>query len=145
MFSRRSLIASLMLTVAASTSLFAGDYHSPRQYYSSWEKHPSRTYHFRRLYYKPRPGYSGYRHHYVMYFKSRPGHLYFYNPYSKRYWGRCAVNHQGGYSMLPPQYRMEKLSTIPESAFPEPVDPPAIPETVDGLPLDLPPDDLPLD
>ncbi|WP_437231083.1 hypothetical protein SH661x_002335 [Planctomicrobium sp. SH661] len=117
----------------------------PRQYYGSWQKHPQHSYSYRPLYYKPTPGYSGYKHHYVVYYPSRPKYVYFYNPYKKAYWGRCELNRNGQnlYSMLPEQYRKSDLNEIPESAFPPAAPAPALQDTEDGLTLDLPPDDLP--
>ena len=119
--------------------------HGPRQYYSSWNRHPSANYHYRHYYYKPSPNYSGYRHHYVIYHIQRPKHLYFYNPYTRKYWGRCPIGSQGtgSYSMLAEKDRAGSLNDIPESAFPEPTAVPPVPEATDKLPLDLPPDDLP--
>lgn len=137
------LLASATLQGTASAQSTYSSFGSPRQYYSSWTKHPTKDYHYRRLYYKPSSTYVGYKHQYVIYYPSRPKHCYFYNPYKKSYWGRCAIHHGGKYSMLPPQHRKPTVPEIPESAFPPPSDPPLLPEAEDGLRLDLPPDDLP--
>ncbi len=148
MVSRRVWLYSILLisSVAtfASTPAEAQAY-GPRQYYSSWNQHPSRSYHYRSYYYKPTATYSGYKHHYVVYHPSKPQYLYFYNPYKRQYWGRCPVGAQGEgkYSMLAEKDRKGSLSEIPESAFPAPSAVPAAPETEDKIPLDLPPDDLP--
>lgn len=147
-------VRSLILTAAvAGMALFSlpsqaeaqlSAYGSPRQYYSSWTKHPSKPYHYRRLYYKPENSYVGYKHHYVIYYPTRPKHCYFFNPYKKQFWGRCAIQHGGKYSLLPVQARKPTLEEIPETAFPSPLEPPPLPESLDKLALDLPPDDLPL-
>lgn len=144
---RRSLLIFLMLVSLGATAVSAAGYGSPRQYYSGWQKHPQHRYSFRKYYYKPTPTYAGYKHHYVIHHPSRPKHLYFYNPYKKTYWGRCELDHQGKaeYSMLEPKDRKGTLDEIPESAFPKPAPLPPIPESEDGLSLDLPPDDLPAD
>ena len=141
---RVAIVSLMLLTCFASSSAIAEN-NSPRQYYSGWNKHPSRAYHYRSLYYKPTPSYVGYKHHYALHYKSRPNHVYFYNPYSKSYWGRCAIDHGGKYSMLAPSARKSTLEQIQESDFPPPAAPPALPEAEDGIKLDLPPDDLPLD
>lgn len=127
-----------------SSSLTAAD-SSPRQYYSSWHKHPKQSYYYRHYYYKPSPKYAGYKHHYVVYSPKRPKHLYYYNPYSRKYWGRCPSQLAGEplYSLLAEKDRKPQLSEIPEASFPVPIAPPSIPEAEDGVPLDLPPDDLP--
>ena len=147
MFSRRVWMFSLVLSslaglAAAPVEALAS---GPRQYYSSWQKHPTAAYHYRSYYYKPTPTYSGYKHHYVVYHPQRPQHVYFYNPYKKQYWGRCPVgtNGQGRYSLLAEKDRSGSLKEIPEAAFPAPTRVPPIPESTDNTPLDLPPDDLP--
>ncbi len=119
---------------------------TPRQYYSEWKKHPRQAYHYRNYYYKPRADYSGYKHHYVVYTPKKPKHLYYYNPYEKKYWGRCSINHGGKprYSHLKPEHRGANLVEIPEANFPEFGSLPPIPESNDGQFLDLPPDDLPI-
>src|SRR6266851_2861431 len=96
-------------------------------------------------YYKPNADYYGYRHHYVIYFPQRPDYYYFYNPYTKRYWGRCPVKHDGkaAYALLKESDRRETLADIPGSAFPKPGAMPAVPDSTDGESMDLPPDDLP--
>lgn len=122
----------------------------PRQYYSEWKKHPSQDYHYRTYYYKPKDDYPGYKHHYVVYSPKKPKHLYYYNPYQKKYWGRCHAGYthtqpgHGLYSHLQPQHRQGSIDAIPEAAFPEFGDLPPIPESSDGALLDLPPDDLPI-
>jgi hypothetical protein len=137
-----------MLLLAGAASLLAGGerrYSTARQYYSSWHKHPSHGYYYRHYYYKPSPEYSGYKHHYAIYYPSRPNHYYFYNSYTKRYWGRCPVQTNGKeqYSLLAEADRKGKLSEIAETAFPAPGRMPTIPESKDGAIMDLPPDDLP--
>jgi hypothetical protein len=142
-----SLACTLLLAGAASVLAEGRGYSTPRQYYSGWQKNSSHGYYYRHYYYKPTSEYSGYKHHYTIYYPSRPNHYYFYNPYTKHYWGRCPVHTNGKeqYSLLAEADRKENLSEIPESAFPAPGKMPAIPESKDGAPMDLPPDDLPQD
>jgi hypothetical protein len=145
---KKSLCLVCALLFSVPTALVArADSYVVRQYYSSWQKAPQRSYYYRHYYYKPAPTYSGYRHHYVIYHPSRPQHVYFYNPYKRVYWGRCPVQSQGQphYSMLAEKDRKATLEEIPESAFPKPAPVPPIPEASDGAPMDLPPDDLPTD
>lgn len=132
---------SLLGTAAAQDSHCA----TPRQYYSEWEKHPQQDYHYRKYYYKPKDDYAGYKHHYVVHTPKKPDYNYYYNPYKKKYWGRCPANHGGKpmYSHLAPQHRHASLEAIPEAHFPEFGALPPIPESNDGHFLDLPPDDLP--
>ena len=137
------MLASAAVPETAEAQSGYSSYGSPRQYYSAWAKHPTKNYHYRRLYYKPNQSYVGYKHQYVIYYPARPKHCYFYNPYKKTYWGRCEIQHGGKYSMLPPEHRKPTVPEIPESAFPPPSDTPILPEALDGLRLDLPPDDLP--
>lgn len=126
---------------------------SPRQYYGAWHHHSSQNYLYRPYYYKASPDDIGYRHHYVIYYPSRPDHYYFYNPYTKTFWGRCSSKVPGtrgydrekAYSLLPPAARKSTIEEIPESSFPQPGRVPTVPESTDGLPLDLPPDDAPTD
>jgi len=139
----RSLLVLLILGVAAASAV--ADTYSPRQYYGPWYKHPKYNYYYRNYYYKPAADYAGYKYHYAMYFPSRPNHYYYYNPQTKKYWGRCPVNNNGKpqYSLLAEKDRKEKLADIPESAFPAPGALPPIPDSDDGATLDLPPNDLP--
>jgi len=148
---RQALLSGAFLLVAATLTPVTVDaqsgnsnFGSPRQYYSSWAKHPTREYHYRRLYYKPTPSYVGYKHHYIVTYPQKSTQCYFYNPYKKTYWGRCDIQHDGKYSLLAEADRRTTLADIPESAFPPPGDPPLLPDT-DGLRMDLPPDDLPLE
>lgn len=118
---------------------------APRQFYSEWKKHGEFKYHYRSYNYKPSESSDEYRVHYVVLHESRPDYLYFYNPYKKKYWGRCPAHQEGRqvYSLLPAKYRRERLSEIPESAFPPLGKLPPIPESTDGATLVLPPDGLP--
>jgi hypothetical protein len=142
------LLMSSMLLVGAMTcpvDQVQASHYGPRQYYGSWTYHQKGNYHYRPYYYKPTPTFSGYRHHYVVYTKRDPKHYYYFNPKSRKYWGRCPVNYgdEPVYSMLKVEDRKETLDEIPEKAFPKPGALPDIPDTSDGATLDLPPDDLP--
>jgi hypothetical protein len=84
----------------------------------------------------------------VIYPQSDPKHAYYYNPYKKSYWGRCPSQTQGKplYSLLKPEHRKPRLEEIAEDEFPSPSDQlPPIPESIDSVVIDLPPDDLPAD
>jgi hypothetical protein len=119
--------------------------YSPRQYYGPIQKHPKYNYSYRPYYYKPTPKYVGYKHQYVLYYPSKPKYAYFYNPYKKQFWGRCPANSggKGSYSMLAPKDRKPRIEDVEEDAFPKPKEVPDVPESEDGVKMDLPPDDLP--
>lgn len=144
-----TLLRGLAFAVAVTLIGGAADSapHSPRQYYSSWNKHPTRAYSYRQYFYKPSPTFAGYKHHYVISYRARPKFLYFFNPYKKVFWGRCPSDHGGKpkYSLLAEKDRKGQISEIPEEAFPEPGALPPVPEATDDATLDLPPDDLPPD
>lgn len=116
-----------------------------RQYYGSWSYQT--TYYVRPYYYQPYSGYSGYNQHYVYYYPQvNPSYYYYYNPGTQTYWGRTPVKGDPSkpvYSMLKPEDRKKDLKDIPESAFPEPSTPPAIPESKDNVKMEMPPKDLP--
>jgi hypothetical protein len=141
-----SLVCVVALSVPYASLARANTYYT-RQYYSTWRKHPQRSYHYRYYYYKPSTTYVGYKHHYVIYYPSRPRYAYFYNPYRKVYWGRCPIQTggKGEYSLLAEKDRKGTLEEIPEAAFPKPGPVPPVPESSDGVAMELPPDDLPAD
>ncbi len=116
---------------------------APRQFYNkSWQKKGS--YYYREYYYKPTPRAATYRYQAVIYYPSKPKYYYYYNPYKERYWGRfdrtCDC-----YSRLAEADQKAKLSDIPESAFPQAGPMPEIPESSDGVKMELPPPGLPPD
>jgi hypothetical protein len=142
---RASLLGLSLLLLGVIAWTAHGKLSAPRQYYSSYVKHPRQNYSYRTYYYKPTPTYVGYKHHYAIYHHSRPKHIYFYNPYKKQYWGRCPVNTEGKgqYSLLAEKHRKSSLEAIDEESFPPPGDMPPIPDSKDGEKMDLPPDDVP--
>ena len=144
-FGRFALVA-----VAATGLLAVGDQDAQaryrRQYYSTWSYHTTTSYYYRTYYYYPTPVATTYSYHYCIYYPSRPQYVYYYNPVSRAYWGRMEYGADGkpkGYSLLAEKDRKEKLSDIPESAFPAPAAMPAIPGTTDGEKVAAPPADLP--
>ena len=146
---RRFLIIA---TVLAGTMLTAQQAQAAyRQYYSSWRYYPSRSYYYSTYYYKPRPTYQTYNYHYCVYYPKRPRYVYYYNPHRRHYWGRFDLEGKEGaqYSILKEEDRKEKLSDIPESAFPEPAAMPVIPEAEDDVQVEPPPEvpgeDVPTD
>ena len=142
---------ALMLVLGAA--LFAEVGHAQagryyRQYYSSWSYYSTTRYYYRTYYYYPTPAATTYSYHYVLYYPSQPRYYYYYNPVSRVYWGRFEFGEDGkakGYSLLAQKDRKEKLSDIPESAFPAPAAMPAIPGVTDGEKMVPPPADLPKD
>jgi hypothetical protein len=146
-FARIRNVACGLLLVGLSGAGVWGNTSSHRQYYSSWHKTTQHAYYYRNYYYKPSESYYGYKHHYTIFHPQRPQYLYYYNPYSKKYWGRCPAHSQGKgqYSLLAEADRRGDLEQIPETAFPRPGKMPPIPESTDDATMDLPPDDLPTD
>ncbi len=128
--------------VLAGSSLLGGlaiaqTYNSPRQYYGGWNKFPRKQgYYYRSYYYKPTPSYTGYKHHYVVYNRATPKYYYFYNTYTKRYWGRCPTYSDGQptYDILSPEHRKPELDQIREENFKKNKDGmPSVPESKDGV------------
>lgn len=138
--------ASMIVAVGAFTNVSDAGY---RQYYSSWSYQPASTYYYSTYYYQPYSTYNGYNYHYCIYYPSQPQYVYYYNPHRHVYWGRLDLNGKDGnvYSILEEKDRKEKLSDIPESAFPKPAKMPAIPDSTDNVSIEpiktLPTQDLP--
>jgi hypothetical protein len=109
-----------------------------RQYYSSWSYYSTSSYYYSRYYYYPTVQAATYSYHYVIYYPSQPRYYYYYNPTTRQYWGRYDLEAKG-YSMLEEKDRKEKLSDIPDSAFPKPGAMPAVPGTEDKLKMEVPP------
>src|SRR5262249_30566615 len=80
--------------------------------------------------------------HRCIYYPAQPKYVYYYNPVSKKYWGRFDVD-AAGYSLLEEKDRAALLADVPESAFPKPGPMPAIPGSKDGPAMDRPPKELP--
>ncbi|MBX3438004.1 MAG: hypothetical protein KF861_10975 [Planctomycetaceae bacterium] len=138
----RGLRRLLMIAaVLAGTVFTAHQAHAAyRQYYSSWNYYPSRSYYYRTYYYKPYNNYTSYNYHYCVYYPSRPRYVYYYNPHRGYYWGRFDLEGKDGaqYSILKEEDRKSQLTDIPESAFPEPAAMPAIPDSEDGEKVAVP-------
>jgi hypothetical protein len=138
MISRRLLLAVALFALCSFQSASAAGRH---YYSSSWTYYPKRTYYYVQYYYKPQPAYADYNYHYCIYYPSTPRYVYYYNPYSKQYWGRYDIKEKG-YSLLAEADRKEVLKDIPETAFPKPAEMPSIPESEDGERM-LPPPAVP--
>lgn len=142
-----SMLKSVVLVAVAAVGLgvSAGESQAAvRQYYSKhWER--SGGYYHRTYYYQPTVNVQTYQYHRVIYYPTRPKHLYYYNPYSKKYWGRFDME-KNGYSKLAPEDQNEKLTEIKDEKFPAPTDMPNIPDSTDTVRIDVPPTtDLPYD
>lgn len=111
------------LTTVAALGLLAVAFALPnevdaqRKYYGSYsQKYNAGAYSYRYYnYYSPK--YGQYKKHMAVYYPSRPKYVYYYNPYTKKYWGRYDVT-TGGYSLLPNHLKKERLNEISESDFP---------------------------
>lgn len=118
-----------------------------RHYYSTWSYYPQRTYYYVKYHYLPQSDQTDYSYHYCLYYPATPRYVYYYNPYSKLYWGRYDTVEKG-YSLLAEKDRKANLKDIPAAAFPKPAEMPAIPDSQDGekmLPPPAPPTDQPKD
>jgi hypothetical protein len=135
-----AVLATCVFAASAGAKLYYG-----RQYYSGWSYYPSGGYYYSSYYYKPYASYQDYNYHYCIYYTYQPRYVYYYNPYSKVYWGRFDTKGKEGeqYSLLAEKDRKEKLKDIPESAFPKPGAMPEIPESKDGVKIEPPPKELP--
>ena len=138
MNARRCLIVGALLAAGIVTATLAQAGLFRRHYYSSWSYYPQRTYHYSHYYYKPYSSYQGYKYHYCVYYPSKPRYTYYYNPYSKVYWGRYDLEEKG-YSLLADADRKGTLKDIPEEAFPKPAEMPPVPDSEDGEQMAVPP------
>ena len=68
----------------------------PRQAYSGWCKQGG--YYFSTYYHQPKPG-GEYKSHRVIYYQPKGQYLFYYDPYTKKYWGRYDLEAKG-YSLL---------------------------------------------
>lgn len=79
------------------------------------------------------------RYHIAVYHPDHPRYVYFYNPHSKKYWGRYDLK-TNGYSTLAEADRKPTIGEIPECAFPKASE---IPPPEAGVDLSmLPPPEL---
>lgn len=124
------LIAASVVTGLTPSEASAFRY---RQYYSSWNYQPTRSYYTSRYYYRPTTTYPTYSYHYCVYRPSQPRYVYYYNTHTRKYWGRfdCQGTEGHQYSLLKPQDQNGDLNKIPESAFPTPGKMPSIPDATD--------------
>jgi hypothetical protein len=133
-----------VVAVLVAAAFVRGD-EITRQYYGPWAFYEHRGYHYRSLYYQPKPG-AAYKYHYCISFQANPRYVYFFDPVSRKYWGRLDLQVEGEerFSLLRAEDQKPLLRDIPEAAFPKAGKMPAIPGAEDGLtiapfPADLPP------
>jgi len=133
-----SLAFALVLVLTADGRAQGG-----RQYYSRyWQRKGG--YYYRTYYYRPKAT-GSYRSHRVIYYPSRPRYYYYYNPYTRKYWGRYDRVAKG-YSRLRPGDQSGRLADLEEAnVFPSPGKMPEVPESKDGTQMAEPSDDLPPD
>ncbi len=130
-----ALSADKMKQIVGKTAAKA----TPRQAYSGWCKEGG--YYFSTYYHQPKPG-GEYKSHRVIYYRPKGQYLFYYDPYTKKYWGRYDLEAKA-YSLLAPKDQGERLARIPESAFPKPGEMPQMPGAEDGVKVDRPPAELP--
>ncbi len=133
----KSVVIALVMVSAVSAFANVSEA-GHRQYYSSWSYYPSTTYYYSTYYYQPQQNSSGYNYHYCISYPAQPRYVYYYNPHSRVYWGRLDLEGKDGnvYSILKEEDRKEKLSDIPETAFPKPAAMPVIPDSTDGVTIE---------
>lgn len=140
-------LSAVLFAIACLAALPQESLAEGRHYYNTWSYYPQRTYYYVYYYYKPVETSEDYSYHYCIYYPSTPRYVYYYNPYTKLYWGRYDLQDKG-YSMLADKDRKTNLKEIPEMAFPKPAEMPTIPEAKDGekmLPPPKPPAGVPKD
>jgi hypothetical protein len=77
-------------------------------YWGEWQKHPSENYYSRNFYFKPNNAAGSYRHHKAFWLPGSRS-FYYYNPYTKKVWGRCSTfaKQQNQYFKLPPEKQID--------------------------------------
>ncbi len=89
----RSLLFAVLTATCLATCSQTSKAQSPGSdyYYGDWQKHPTSNYYVRNFYFKPTSN-SPYRYHRVAWFPGTTNeYLYFFDPYTQRWWGRCTV------------------------------------------------------
>jgi hypothetical protein len=91
-------IAAVASVVSVSDQALQAAPPGPNSYYGDWQKHPHAPYYVRKYYFKQTADAPSYKYHECMWY---PGgkYFYFYNPYSRKFWGRCSIypDQQGQY------------------------------------------------
>lgn len=135
-------VTSLGAPLALALAAVAAPVPDARQYYVKyWQQNGG--YYYRAYHYRPKPD-SAYRLNLVIFYPSRPRYYYYYNPRTKKYWGRFD-RREGGFSALPPDKAAGRISELPEDAFPGPGAMPVLPGSADGTRMKVPPDGFPPD
>jgi hypothetical protein len=139
----RAGIVGAVVAILAAAAFARGD-EMKRQYYGPWAFYEHRGYHYRSLYYQPKPG-AAYKYHYCISFQANPRYVYLFDPVSGKYWGRLDLQADGEerFSLLRAEDQKPLVRDIPEAAFPKPGKMPAIPGADHGLTVAPFPNDLP--
>jgi hypothetical protein len=131
--------ALLAIVCALGWTSLAPAAERPRQFYTTKMVYDREGDYSRGAYYfKVKPSDANYKFHYVIRLKSDPQHLYFYNPATKKFWGRFDALKQK-YSLLAEEDRVSRLTDLSSARFPEPGPMPPIPGSTDGVAMDIPP------
>src|SRR4051794_31058398 len=91
----RSRLIGLLVVAACFAGAQQDCFGAGRHYYSSWNYYPQRTYYYVNYYYKPTVASTDYSYHYCIYYPSAPRYVYYYNPYTRHYWGRYDIQEKG--------------------------------------------------
>jgi hypothetical protein len=129
----------LALVCALGFTSLAPAMERPRQYYSTRMVYDREGDYYRGAYYfKVKATDGNYKLHYVIRLKSEQHYLYFFNPVTKKFWGRYDALKQK-YSVLAEEDRVSRLSDLSNARFPEPGPMPPIPGSTDGVAMEIPP------
>lgn len=136
-------LLALVLPALLAGPLLAQDV--PRQAYSKWSYSEKHGYHFSKFTYRPSSGPCEPKTHYCIQKPDDPRYVYYFNPYTKKFWARFDAKAPQGkqFSVLKEEARKPTLEEIAEKEFPEPAAAPKLPEGLDDTPVD-PPADLPV-
>jgi hypothetical protein len=105
-------------SIVAACLFMAPGVAEAKSYTGSYSKvHAGQGYSYRYFnYYSPRA--KEHKYHFAVYHPAHPRYVYFYNPTTKKYWGRYDLK-ACGYSMLAEEDRKPTIGEIPECAFPK--------------------------
>lgn len=152
----RVLVLGVVLA-SGSVASAASFQPSGRQCYGPWIKSVNPGCYYRIYYYKPKPTSQTYKTQRAYCYDSRPGWIYFYNPDSEKFWCCCptiqnsdatcrqkAQQEKEWWGVLPKSKRSKDLDECVDE-FPDPSDDecPEIPDSMDGMLMEMPPPSLP--
>jgi len=111
------LILVLIPPAEAAREARAHPYYSNGRTINHWVRYGKGDHYGTRLRFKGKDGND--KSHYVYYYPKRGPYLYFYNPDTKRFWGRCPArpSRSRPYEILNAEDQSGQLDDIPETKF----------------------------